>query len=173
MTRALVELRKSLDELCGATARAGWIVDTWNAYQSGRFDSSAQTELGLGSAAINGVEMSNEGEMTNGVQAPIGRPSMAKGKTSGGEIDSHPITNGAYAPAMPMTIRPPPGLAFSAMNAITADSVLMDKPMVYGSKHFPPGRTVIPEPLLTNGTKSASIAGRDKIHLLRRVAPAK
>ena len=83
MTCALLELRKALDELCGAIARAGWIVDTWGAYQSGMLEGQKQSEPGLGSAAIDGVEIGGEGEMKQGVQPPIGRPTADKKNVTG------------------------------------------------------------------------------------------
>jgi hypothetical protein len=120
MSRALLELRKSLDELCGATARAGWIVDTWGAYQDGMLDSTKPSEPGLGSAAINGIELSGEGEMKRDLQAPIGRPSVTEKKKASSQVDGAENAestktpggfNGKVIPALPM-LRPPPGLAF-------------------------------------------------------------
>ena len=90
MTRALLELRKALDELCGATARAGWIVDTWGVYQGGMLEGSKQSEPELGSAAINGVEISGEGEMKQSIQTPIGRPTAEK-KNVTSQPDTTPI----------------------------------------------------------------------------------
>ena len=90
MTRALLELRKALDELCGATARAGWIVDTWGAYQGGMLEGPKQSEKGLGSAAIDGVEIGGESEMKQGIQAPIGRP-MGEKKNATSQLDTTPI----------------------------------------------------------------------------------
>lgn len=120
MTRALTELRKSLDELCGITARAGWIVDTWGAYQHGMLDGCKQTELNLGSAAINGVEIGAEAEK-KGVHAPIGRPSLGARKTLVsplGKVEA-PDRKGASSLSNDTIsalsnvgiLRPPPGLA--------------------------------------------------------------
>lgn len=127
MSRALLELQKSLDELCGATARAGWVVDTWGAYQDGKLDSASHQpgqSPSLGSAAINGVEIGTEGEIKKGAQAPIGRPiSRDQAKSMGSQLGrvgtldgtSRPktpiVSDGKVVPAMP-AVRPPPGLAF-------------------------------------------------------------
>jgi hypothetical protein len=177
MTGSLVELRKSLDELCGATARAGCIVDTWNAFQSGRLDSSAQ-ESRLGSAAIDGVEMNGEAEMKMEVQAPIGRPSTSKGRKlsngSGIEIGerTHEFrptsSNAPIAPAVPV-FRPPPGLTFPIPVHTTADSTNQSVP-TNGSKHFPSGSRVRVADSKTSPMVAGPVAG-ERIQLLRRLGP--
>jgi hypothetical protein len=160
MTHALTELRKSLDELCGATARAGWIVDTWGAYQYGMLDGPKQSEMSLGSAAINGVEIGAEAEVKKGVQAPIGRPSIQKGKAfvsslEKGEIQNweraRGVSNDKVVPALPNvgTLRPPPGLLFPA--SPSAVSRQPSPQLTNGNKHFPfgPATTTLRE--TTNG----------------------
>jgi hypothetical protein len=150
MSRALVELRKALDELCGAAARAGWIVDTWGDYQGGKLDGSVRSsEGGLGSAAIDGVEIGLEAGMRSGLHAPIGRPHSEKGKSSSSTSDpvdfgenGRPLTSAQPSMAekvVPIfsgtgTFRPPPGLAFplKPLGEIGEMSRVMN-----GSRRFP------------------------------------
>lgn len=134
MIRALQDLRKSLDELCGATARAGWIVDTWSAYQHGKLDASNLPEPNLGSAAIDGIELDSETGEKSGLQAPIGRPVVDKSKKrlDGGEMSGAKSDTGVAAshgtdPAASAaiksrgTFRPPPGLAFPLTPGLNAE----------------------------------------------------
>ena len=158
MSCALAELRKALDELCGATARAGWIVDTWGAYQGGKLDGSSfsssfarSPEAGLGSAAINGVEIGLEAAgLRSGLHAPIGRPHSERGKVSSSTSDAteigesgRPATGNQSAIANEKvgsalsgtgTFRPPPGLAFPLKPM--GDIGQMPRAM-NGSKRFP------------------------------------
>lgn len=178
MSRALVELKKSLDELCGATARAGWIVDTWSAYQDGVLDGAKSPESGWGSAAIDGVEIGTEAEKKkNGAHAPIGAPSVSgRGRKLSvhhetAEIPERTRTsmapNGMVVPALPVigTLRPPPGLPFPSMG-----SGVMDGASLNGSKHFPCAAPVVslPHPVSQGNEKHTKIPERDIISLLRR-----
>lgn len=126
MTRALQDVRKGLDELCGATARAGWIVDTWRAFQNGKLDgTTTNPELNMGSAAIDGVELGVEKVGRGGVQPPIGRPvgdktqkssngvAMKSGAAQPVEAISKAANVFPQAPSTgSSTFRPPPGLTF-------------------------------------------------------------
>ena len=179
MARSLIELRKSLDELCGATARAGWIVDTWGAYQDGMLDGPKQSDPGFGSAAINGVEIGGtEVDMHKDVQAPIGRPATEKKEAS--QVDKTKnaeqvkqefmIANGRVTkrvvPALPVTLRPPPGLPFPASplgnssHLLPRESVMMNE-----SRPFPPTAEAM------NGSTDefGKTPDKDRIALMRSV----
>jgi len=149
MSRALVELRKALDELCGATARAGWIVDTWGAYQGGKlYGSSRPPKPGLGSAAINGVEIGDDIGMRLGLQAPIGRPHSEKGKASSGGGDTLE-TGGSTRPASgPPTAAEKNGPSFSGMGSFKPPPGLA----------FPLKPTEDVGPRVTNGSKRFPVA---------------
>ena len=149
MTRALVELRKSLDELCGATARAGWIVDTWSAYQDGMLDGEKESEARLGSAAIDGVEIGTEAEVKkNGAQAPIGQPTPGRGRTLSMQHEAIEIPertrtptvpNGRVVPALPVTapLRPPPGLRFPSVHSSSSGQSLSNGDTMNGGQYLP------------------------------------
>jgi hypothetical protein len=168
MNKALLELRRSLDELCGATARAGWIVDTWGAYQEGMIGGSRGPEPGLGSSAINGVEIGLEAGLRSGLQAPIGRPSMEKPKkasqqqeTEMGEGSSHSTAasmlngKGGHPSTGSGTLRPPPGLAFP-LKTTTNGGDQTPELSVNGSKYFPM------MPVVSNGIQIEKLNFQDK-----------
>ena len=111
MSRALREMRKSLDELCGATARAAWIVDTWGEYQDGKYDGMKPSDTGLGSADINGEEIILEKETNKAAKTPIGYAREKNQPTPNG-VHQVPASTmgGKVIPALPVnSIRPPPG----------------------------------------------------------------
>lgn len=184
MTRALVELKSSLDEMCGATARAGWIVDTWSAYQDGVLDSGKCPEPRLGSAAIDGVEIMTEAEVRKyGPHAPIGAPSVVgRGRKMSvhqetAEVPERTRTsrtpNGMVVPALPVTgtLRPPPGLPFPGMSSDggSGQSLLIGGSM-NGSKYFPSASHAVnfSEHVQQGNDKHMKVPGRDIISLLRR-----
>lgn len=157
MSRTLVDLRKALDELSGETARAGWIVDTWGAYQGGKLDGSSRSpEPGLGSAAIDGVEIGRDVGMRSELQAPIGRPHSEKGKLPSATSETvevaesgRPATTASKAneKVTPIfsgtgTFRPPPGLAFPLKPM--GDVGQMQRTM-NGSRRFPSATCVSKE----------------------------
>jgi hypothetical protein len=176
MSQALVELRKSLDELCGATARAGWIVDTWGAYQDGALDGSKQSEQGLGSAAINGVEIGREGQMKNGIHAPIGRPCSERGMRISTPVDgtatperpkmgNPTATAPVTLPTVGTVFRTPPGLAFPLTppgNSIP--SACRGTPTTNGSKYFPGiNGTPVSGSIINETNKSMGVPDKDRI----------
>jgi hypothetical protein len=114
MLRALEELKKCLDELCGATTRAAWVVDTWGQYQDGKYEGTKSPGSAWGSADINGEEINVEKETSKAAQPPIGPPSEKKPSTSHNTQQNglHIPILGQVVPALPAvnTIRPPPGL---------------------------------------------------------------
>ena len=180
MTGAIVGLKTALDELCGATARAGWIVDTWSAYQDGVLDGAKSSEAGLGSAAIDGVEIGTEAEMKkNGSQAPIGPPASGRGRKmyvqhEGVEIPERARTptapNGKVVPALPVTgpLRPPPGLPFPRETRRRPQSISN------GDTKFPVDSPIfVPEPVSQGNEKNAKVPEKDRIiSLLRRAQGA-
>jgi hypothetical protein len=118
MVQALKDLRKSLDELCGATVRAGWVVDGWSAFQEGTLDLTKTYGQTLGSAAIKGVEIGDEYRAINGGQGPIARPSTGRTAKSssdvGGSQFERPMIDSSSTEGCQLglsRIRPPPGLA--------------------------------------------------------------
>jgi hypothetical protein len=174
MTGAIVGLKTALDELCGATARAGWIVDTWSAYQDGMIDGAKSSEAGLGSAAIDGVEIGTEAEMKkNGAQAPIGRPASGRRSSVQNETVEIPertrtpsVPNGKVVPALPVTgtLRPPPGLPFRR------ESSRMPLSLFTGETNYPLhySPTFLPEPLSQGHDKNTKVPEKEIISLLKR-----
>jgi len=140
MSKALAELRKALDEMCGATARAGWIVDSWSSYQEGKSNKTTKIELELGSAAINGVELGIESDLKKKVQAPIGRPggdkkkqpSAATGGMGYGLVYATGSPNGVGGSGTGSKLfRPPPGLGFPS-TSFAMQSALKETPLASG-----------------------------------------
>jgi len=122
MSGALRELRKSLDELCGATARATWIVDTWGEYQDGKYDGTKPSDTRLGSADINGEEIILEKETNKATQTPIGHQ-LEKNLPGPNGVQQQPVCtmHRKVIPALPInSIRPPPGLSRSIKTAENA-----------------------------------------------------
>jgi hypothetical protein len=116
MSRALEELKKCFDELCGATTRAAWVIDTWDQYQDGKYQGTKSSESGWGSADINGEEINVEKETSNTGHPPIGPPPEKKPFTSNNARQKglHVPILGLVVPTLPVintTLRPPPGLA--------------------------------------------------------------
>ena len=137
MSVALRELRKSLDELCGATARAAWIVDTWGEYQDGKYDKTKPSDTGLGSADINGEEIILEKELNSVTQTPIGHQ-LEKNPPGPNGVQQQPVSTmlGKVIPALPNnSIRPPPGLSRSIKTAENAGHTGLTASLS-GSKFF-------------------------------------
>jgi hypothetical protein len=108
--RGLEVLKTSLDELWGTTARAGWIIDTWRSFHANKvIGGGVYVDPGLGSAAINGVDIG--GKMGH-MQEPIQRP---KEKSSdeikgSGAMYWKEMRQGTSLETMDKRFRPPPGL---------------------------------------------------------------
>jgi hypothetical protein len=177
MNKALLELRRSLDELCGATSRAGWIVDTWGAYQGGTICASKDPDSGLGSSAINGVEIGLEAGDRLALQAPIGRPNAEKLKTSQqeeveiGDGTSCPTTvNISDGKAVPPstwtgTFRPPPGLAFPMNISTNGIEQSPTAPLGNGSKYFLTAPNFVEDPTITrNGNGNGNGIRKEKLN---------
>ena len=135
MNCALVELRKALDELCGAAARAGWVVDSWSAYQGGSLDVES-AERALGSLTIDGVAVSFA--LQNVVQARMGRPPSKHAALTDGTTNEapSPLTTGA---SNVKVLRPPPGLEILQAPVMNGGDQSETTPILNRSRHFPAG----------------------------------
>jgi hypothetical protein len=143
-------------------------------------DGAKSSEAGLGSAAIDGVEIGTEAEMKkNGSQAPIGPPASGKGRKmsvqhEGVEIPERARTpmaaNGKIVPALPVTgpLRPPPGLPFPRETRTRPQSTSN------GDTKFPVDSPIFNhEPVSRGNEKNAKVPENDRIiSLLRRAQGA-
>jgi hypothetical protein len=152
MVRALQDVRKGLDELSGATTRAGWIVDTWSSYQNRKLDGTNSLEASLGSAAIDGIEIGIEIPSNVAAQAPIARPSLVKSQkpiemsrmNSAGSKDKQIVEKVAFPISRSAigSFRPPPGLALPLIESSVAEESLGNPSQCESLKGMPPNSKI-------------------------------